>query len=51
MIVIDSTVANKMADYQRKHGKRMSIEEIKKIADVKETMQAEDEQKKTQMHF
>ena len=36
MIVIDSKVANAMAEYQKKHGKRMSIKELKQIANVEE---------------
>lgn len=49
MIIIDSTVANKMADYQRKHGRRMTIEEIKAIANVKE--KDEDGKKQKQKLF
>ena len=36
MIIIDSSVANRMAEFQRKHGRRMTIEEIKAIANVEE---------------
>lgn len=46
MIIIDTRVANAMAEYQKKHGKRMSMQDIKRIANVKEEVEEETEKQK-----
>lgn len=46
MIIIDTRIANAMAEYQKKHGKRMSMQDIKRIANVKEEVEEETEKQK-----